>query len=153
MQRLKEAFKRSSGSGNQILSKSAFIQDVLCESVPPSVADWLFTACGGTSKGIAFKELVCGLVLLTKGTTDERIRWDFYLALYRPPTMVRQKISIKLVSHYLEHTDTQSALFFFHKTAWIFAKRLNLTFKWLNKFFYCPIFILHQFVWTNLARL
>lgn len=74
LQRLKEAFKRSSGSGSQTLSKSAFIQDVLCESVPPSVADWLFTACGGTSKGIAFKELVCGLVLLTKGTLDEKIK-------------------------------------------------------------------------------
>lgn len=74
LQRLKEAFKRSSGSGSQTLSKSAFIQDVLCESVPSSVADWLFAACGGTAKGIAFKELVCGLVLLTKGTLDEKIK-------------------------------------------------------------------------------
>lgn len=47
---------------------------MLCESVPSSVADWLFAACGGTAKGIAFKELVCGLVLLTKGTLDEKIK-------------------------------------------------------------------------------
>ncbi|XP_063695674.1 ubiquitin carboxyl-terminal hydrolase 32 isoform X2 [Culicoides brevitarsis] len=80
LERLKEAFKRSSGSGSQTLSKSAFIQDVLCESVPSSVADWLFAACGGTAKGIAFKELVCGLVLLTKGTLDEKIKflWTLY---------------------------------------------------------------------------
>ncbi|XP_055612922.1 ubiquitin carboxyl-terminal hydrolase 32 [Uranotaenia lowii] len=44
------------------------------------VADWLFTACGGTGKGIAFKELLCGLVLLTKGTQEEKIRflWTLY---------------------------------------------------------------------------
>lgn len=72
--RIKEAFKRSAGANGTILSKSAFNQDVLCESVPPVVADWLYTACGGTSKGIPFKELLCGLVLLTRGTQEEKVK-------------------------------------------------------------------------------
>lgn len=58
------------------MSKNAFVQDVLCEGVPSLVADWLYQACGGTSKGIGLKELICALVLLTKGTQDEKIRWD-----------------------------------------------------------------------------
>lgn len=75
--RLKEAFKRSAGVNGTLLSKNAFVQDVLCEGVPSLVADWLYQACGGTSKGIGLKELICALVLLTKGTQDEKIRWDF----------------------------------------------------------------------------
>lgn len=74
LKRIKEAFKRSAGANGTLLSKNAFIQDVLCEGVPGIVADWLYQACGGTQKGIGFKELVCGLVLLTKGTQDEKIR-------------------------------------------------------------------------------
>lgn len=74
LKRIKEAFKRSAGSNNTLLSKNAFVQDVLCEGVPAIVADWLYNACGGTQKGIGFKELFCGLVLLTKGTQDEKIR-------------------------------------------------------------------------------
>jgi ubiquitin carboxyl-terminal hydrolase 6/32 len=74
LRRLKEAFKRSAGAGGTTLSKTAFAKDVLCDGVPVVVSDWLFNACGGTQKGIAFKELVCGLVLLTRGTKDEKIR-------------------------------------------------------------------------------
>lgn len=72
--RIKEAFKRSTGSNGTTLSKSAFLQDVLTEGVPPVLADWLYGACGGTQKGIAFKELLCGLVLLTRGFRDEKVK-------------------------------------------------------------------------------
>ncbi|KAJ6636569.1 Ubiquitin carboxyl-terminal hydrolase 32, partial [Pseudolycoriella hygida] len=80
LRRIKEAFKKSSGSNGSSLSKVAFLQDVLSESIPPVLADWLYVACGGTQKGIAFKELLCGLVLLTKGTPDEKIKflWNVY---------------------------------------------------------------------------
>lgn len=74
MRRIKEAFKRSTGSNGTTLSKSSFLQDVLSEGVPTVLADWLYIACGGTSKGIAFKELLCGLVLLTRGLPDEKIK-------------------------------------------------------------------------------
>ncbi|XP_055716010.1 ubiquitin carboxyl-terminal hydrolase 32-like [Phlebotomus papatasi] len=79
LKRIKEAFKRSAGTGNTCLSKSAFIQDVLCEGVPQSIAECLYAACGGTQKGICFKELICGLVLLAKGTQEEKIRFLFNL--------------------------------------------------------------------------
>ncbi|XP_037024901.1 ubiquitin carboxyl-terminal hydrolase 32 isoform X4 [Bradysia coprophila] len=80
LRRIKEAFKKSSGSNGSSLSKVAFLQDVLSEGIPPVLADWLYVACGGTQKGIAFKELLCGLVLLTRGTPDEKIKflWNVY---------------------------------------------------------------------------
>lgn len=74
LRRIKEAFKKSAGAGGTTISKTAFLQDVLSEGVPAVLADWLYVACGGTQRGIAFKELLCGLVLLTKGTQDEKIR-------------------------------------------------------------------------------
>lgn len=74
LRRIKDAFKRSAGTSGTVLSKTAFHQDVLSDGVPTVVADWLYAACGGTAKGITFKELLCGLVLLTKGTQEEKIR-------------------------------------------------------------------------------
>lgn len=74
IRRIKDAFKKSAGAGGTTLSKNAFLQDVLTEGVPPVLADWLYGACGGQQRGIAFKELFCGLVLLTRGTPDEKIK-------------------------------------------------------------------------------
>ncbi|KYB26971.1 ubiquitin carboxyl-terminal hydrolase 32 isoform X2 [Tribolium castaneum] len=76
--RICEAFKRLSG-GNQLLSKQSFILHVLGDGVPQAIAEWLYLACGGTPRGIALKDLVCGLVLLTKGKQDEKIRFLFTL--------------------------------------------------------------------------
>ncbi|KAL3270541.1 hypothetical protein HHI36_021079 [Cryptolaemus montrouzieri] len=77
--RICEAFKRLTG-GSQYLSKSAFTQNVLGDGVPTTIAEWLYTACGGGPRGIALKDLICGLVLLTKGTQDEKIKflWSLY---------------------------------------------------------------------------
>lgn len=74
LKRIKQAFKRCTAVGSNSLSKSAFIHEVLGDGVPPVLAEWLYVACGGTSKGIPFRELLCGLVLLTKGTQDEKIK-------------------------------------------------------------------------------
>lgn len=75
IRRIRDAFKKSAGAGGSALSKNAFLQDVLSEGVPPVLADWLYGACGGhQQRGIAFKELFCGLVLLTRGTPDEKIK-------------------------------------------------------------------------------
>ncbi|XP_063924982.1 ubiquitin carboxyl-terminal hydrolase 32 isoform X2 [Zophobas morio] len=76
--RICEAFKRLSG-GNQLLSKQSFILHVLGDGVPQAIAEWLYIACGGTPRGIALKDLICGLVLLTKGKQDEKIRFLFTL--------------------------------------------------------------------------
>ncbi|XP_073841699.1 ubiquitin specific protease 32 isoform X2 [Musca autumnalis] len=80
LRRLKEAFKKSAGVGRTNLSRNAFQQDVLFEGVPAHVTDLLYTACGGTNKGISFKDLLCGLVLITKGTEEEKTRflWNLY---------------------------------------------------------------------------
>jgi ubiquitin carboxyl-terminal hydrolase 6/32 len=72
--RIKEAFKRSAGANGSLLNKNAFVQEVLCEGTPSNIADWLFLACGGTNKGINFKDLLAALVLITKGTQEEKIR-------------------------------------------------------------------------------
>lgn len=74
IRRIRDAFKKSSGSGGTTLSKNAFLQDVLSEGVPSVLADWLYGACGGQQRGISFKDLFCGLVLLTRGTQDEKIK-------------------------------------------------------------------------------
>lgn len=47
--------------------------------MPQSIAECLYAACGGTQKGICFKEVICGLVLLAKGTQEEKIRFLFNL--------------------------------------------------------------------------
>lgn len=71
--RVCEAFKRKAGRGTTI-DKDAFTFEVLGECVPTAIADWLYTACGGTARGIALRELICGLVLLTRGTPEEKIK-------------------------------------------------------------------------------
>ncbi|KAJ8972102.1 hypothetical protein NQ314_000328 [Rhamnusium bicolor] len=77
--RVCEAFKRLT-NGGQFLSRHAFTQNVLGDGVPLTIADWLYTACGGSSRGIALRDLICGLVLLTKGTQEEKIKflWTLY---------------------------------------------------------------------------
>ncbi|KAH8405303.1 hypothetical protein KR222_004086 [Zaprionus bogoriensis] len=40
----------------------------------------LYAACGGTQRGISFKDLLCGLVLITRGTQEEKTKflWNLY---------------------------------------------------------------------------
>lgn len=77
--RVCEAFKRLTGGG-QLLGRHAFTQNVLGEGVPIIITDWLYTACGGSPRGIPLRDLICGLVLLTKGTQEEKIKflWTLY---------------------------------------------------------------------------
>ncbi|KAG5891616.1 hypothetical protein JTB14_037130 [Gonioctena quinquepunctata] len=79
LKRVCEAFKRLT-NGGQFLSRYAFTQNVLGDGVPLTIAEWLYAACGGSSRGIGLKDLICGLVLLTKGTQDEKIKflWTLY---------------------------------------------------------------------------
>lgn len=74
--RLQEAFKRYSSPGGY-MSKAIFIRDVFGEGMPQKLGEHLFYAFGGSSKGIGFKELFSGLVLLTKGTQTEKLRFIF----------------------------------------------------------------------------
>lgn len=74
LKRVCAAFNRLTNNGSVFLSQYSFIHNVLGNGVPLKIANWLYTACGGSSRGIALKDLICGLVLLTKGTQEERIK-------------------------------------------------------------------------------
>ncbi|XP_046979817.1 ubiquitin carboxyl-terminal hydrolase 32 [Schistocerca americana] len=78
LKRLKEAFKRVS-TVNGCITKQSFVKDVLGDGVPTQIAEYIFSACGGTQKGIVFKDLLCGLVLLTRGKDDEKLKFLFGL--------------------------------------------------------------------------
>ncbi|XP_037292754.1 ubiquitin carboxyl-terminal hydrolase 32 isoform X2 [Manduca sexta] len=81
LRRIREAFKRCAGPNGSSLSLEAFVHEVLCDGVPYDVAEWLYQACGGTKRGITFKDLLCGLVVLTKGNIEEKIKflWTLYV--------------------------------------------------------------------------
>lgn len=74
LKRVCEAFNRLTNNGSVFLSQHSFTHNVLGDGVPSKIANWLYTACGGSSRGIALKDLICGLVLLTKGTQEEKIK-------------------------------------------------------------------------------
>ncbi len=44
----------------------------------------MYIAFGGSSKGLGFKDLVCGLVLLTRGRRDEKIKCKYLKSQGRP---------------------------------------------------------------------
>uniref|UniRef100_A0A2R5LJ75 Ubiquitin carboxyl-terminal hydrolase 32 n=1 Tax=Ornithodoros turicata TaxID=34597 RepID=A0A2R5LJ75_9ACAR len=96
LRRLRDAFKRASNLSG-IITRQAFIKEVLGEFVPLKLAEHIFQACGGTSKGITFKDLLCGLVLLTRGSTEEKLRFIFNLYANEAGTHVCKNDMIKLV--------------------------------------------------------
>ncbi|XP_071094049.1 ubiquitin carboxyl-terminal hydrolase 32-like isoform X1 [Haliotis cracherodii] len=74
--RLKEAFKRASTLGGY-MTENLFIREVLWDGVPPKLAQLIYKGIGGISKGLSYKDLLCGLVVLTKGTREEKIKLIF----------------------------------------------------------------------------
>ena len=70
--RLQDAFRRSSAANSNI-SKQVFIQDVLGECVPSSLSDQIFSQVGG-GRGVTFRELLTLLVLVTRGTREEKFK-------------------------------------------------------------------------------
>lgn len=74
LRRIREAFKRCAGTSGTALSLEAFVHEVLCDGVPYEVAEWMYQACGGTKRGIIFRDLLCGIVVLTKGNLEEKIK-------------------------------------------------------------------------------
>ena len=105
MQRLRIAFKRCSGATG-FMSQQIFAREVLGDGVPTKIAEvkkkklWdlsrlfvvtliliiicchfcsqhIFIVIGGTNKGLSFRDLVCGLVLLTRGTREEKIKCEY----------------------------------------------------------------------------
>ncbi|XP_076255455.1 ubiquitin specific protease 32 isoform X3 [Rhynchophorus ferrugineus] len=85
--RVREAFNRLTSGGN-LLGQTAFAQHVLGEGVPVPIVERLYIACGGGSRGIALRDLICGLVLLTKGSQDEKIKFLWTLYCNDPGTYI-----------------------------------------------------------------
>jgi len=73
--RLQDAFRRSSAT-NSNLSKQVFIQDVLGECVPGGLSDQIFSLVGG-GRGVSFRELLTLLVLVTRGTREEKFKFIY----------------------------------------------------------------------------
>ncbi|KAK2185909.1 hypothetical protein NP493_217g02044 [Ridgeia piscesae] len=61
------------------MTQNVFIKEVLGDGVPPRLAERMFTTFGGSTKGICFKDLLCGLVMLTNYRKDEKIKFLFGL--------------------------------------------------------------------------
>ncbi|KAK3083744.1 hypothetical protein FSP39_002517 [Pinctada imbricata] len=66
------------------MTENLFMREVLGEGVPNSIGQLIFKGFGGTSKGLSYKDLICGLVVLTKGTKEERMKMIF--AMYSDDT-------------------------------------------------------------------
>ncbi|OQV22250.1 Ubiquitin carboxyl-terminal hydrolase 32 [Hypsibius exemplaris] len=77
LNRLRNVFRRDAIGDH--LPKSTFSSCVMGEAVPQKVAEAIFSAFGGTSRGITFKDLLAGLVLLSCGTQDEKLELLFHL--------------------------------------------------------------------------
>ncbi|KAM7433841.1 Transcription elongation factorSPT6 [Porites harrisoni] len=76
MQRLRLAFKRCCGVSG-FMPQTVFAREVVGDGVPSKVAELIYSGFGGTNKGITFRDLLCGLVLLTRGTREEKIKFIF----------------------------------------------------------------------------
>ncbi|BFZ19073.1 hypothetical protein BsWGS_22113 [Bradybaena similaris] len=74
--RLREAFRRVTAVSST-MSDAVFVREVLWDGVPINIAQLIYRGYGGTSKGLSFKDLLCGLVILTKGTKEEKIKLIF----------------------------------------------------------------------------
>ena len=51
----------------------AFIQEVLGESVPSGLSEQIFSLVGG-GRGVSFRDLLTLLVLVTRGTREEKFK-------------------------------------------------------------------------------
>ncbi|CAG2247856.1 USP6_32 [Mytilus edulis] len=87
--RLKDAFKRSSTFGGS-MTEAMFLREVLGDGVPAPVSKLIFKGFGGSSKGLNYKDLISGLVVLTKGTKEERIKLIFGMYADDSYTMVQK---------------------------------------------------------------
>lgn len=99
---IQDAFRRLSSPAG-FLSKNIFIKDLLGTSVPLPISERIFAVCGGgggssvgngvasispssavflvgsQQRGLGFKETLTLLVLLTRGTIDEKTKCKFYV--------------------------------------------------------------------------
>ena len=73
--RLHDAFRLSSSSSST-LGKGVFSTAVLGESVPTPLTEQVFSLVGG-GRGVTFRELLTLLVLVTRGTREEKFKCEY----------------------------------------------------------------------------
>ncbi|XP_071486831.1 ubiquitin carboxyl-terminal hydrolase 32-like [Diadema antillarum] len=93
LKRLREAFKRYSTPGGY-MSRLIFLKDVMGDAMPQKLGEYLYFAFGGTNKGITFKDLFCGLVLLTRGKQTEKLKFIFGLCANQENGMYVTKMDL-----------------------------------------------------------
>eukprot|EP00795_Rhopilema_esculentum_P015115 gene15115-6296_t len=76
LDRIKLAFKRFSGNSS-LMPKNTFINDILGDVIGKRLAEHLYMSCGGTNKGIGFKDVLCTLVMITSGFVEEKVKFIF----------------------------------------------------------------------------
>ena len=86
--RLQDAFRRLTTSSG-LISRQLFIREVIGDGLPLSLAEQIYNLCNGginnnsngngvhlsaSSKGLNFREVLTFLVLITRGTREEKIK-------------------------------------------------------------------------------
>ena len=100
--RLQESFRRlTATSSSALLSRPLFLRHVLGDCVPAALGDAIYAACGGGSGGgggggggsnggtltssgggLNFKEVLTLLVLITRGTREEKMKCEPSMQLF-----------------------------------------------------------------------
>lgn len=58
-----------------------FLIETVCDIWLCLLMQHIYSAFGGTSKGIYYKDLVCGLVLLTRGSLLDRLKCEYLILM------------------------------------------------------------------------
>ena len=93
--RLQDAFRRLTPSTG-LISKPIFIREVIGDGIPLTLAEQIYNLCNGglhnnsnghggsltSSKGLNFREVLTFLVLITRGSKEEKIKckWLIFLS-------------------------------------------------------------------------
>ena len=121
--RLQDAFRRLSASSGYI-SRQVFIKEVVGDALPGLLAEQIYSLCNGglgngsngnghnsvvgtfnqpVSKGLNFREVLAYLVLITRGTREEKIKCEFFF----PLNMKKLKV-LKIFATRSNLTNSQS---------------------------------------------
>ena len=89
--RLQDAFRRLSGASG-LISRPTFIRAIIGDGLPHPLAEQIYNLCNGlntqsvngsfngsANKGLNFREVLAYLVLITRGTHEEKVKFIFGL--------------------------------------------------------------------------
>ena len=90
--RLQDAFRRLAGASG-LISRLTFIREIVGDGLPHPLAEQIYNLCNGLNinsvsngsfngsnhKGLNFREVLSYLVLITRGTHEEKVKFIFGL--------------------------------------------------------------------------